>query len=498
MIKRLAPLCGIALILAFGGCKTAPPDRPTDLPMTDAAQPLQDASTKPETPEVEAPEMPEAPSAPHARPLRVAASVSSFLPLAKPSRPGPAVEPVSDSDVLRAKRALARAKEADADYYEPQTYRLAQREYDLAMAFRDEDPDRCRGLLSSAIEAADKAFEASVRKAAVVLQNRIETMDARLRELDADKFMPDDYWATAEGRQEVAELYAEGKGDLLAAREAAYATLKDQTSLHDALSERIRWIEILKRDTNTYLDAAEVAEAHEWAAEELAETNRLYLLGVEAFQSYWLDESEEYFGAAREAARDAARLAQERKAQTEAAQKAEAEELMKKVMASLEAASKLTVVTEEGTVILPEDWSGEEFIEALEEEEDSTDDSSALPIGGRTVVLGDFRDENLLEQAKELWKSGLEEKAKGNYEKAIEYFNQSQKFVEAYRTQAVKAVYTVRLIPDRRDCLWRIAEYDFVYGNPYFWPKIWRRNRKLVQNPDLIQPGWLLIIPPDE
>jgi len=54
----------------------------------------------------------------------------------------------------------------------------------------------------------------------------------------------------------------------------------------------------------------------------------------------------------------------------------------------------------------------------------------------------------------------------------------------------------VRLIPERRDCLWRIAEYDFIYGNPYLWPKIWRRNRKLIQHPDLIYPGWKLVIPP--
>ncbi len=407
-------------------------------------------------------------------------------------------DPVSDGDVLRAKRALARAKEADADYYEPQTYRLAQRDYDVAMVLREEDPDRCRLLLASTVKKADEAFRGSVKKAAALLLNRMETMDVRLRELDADKFLPDEYWATAEMRQRTGELYADGEGDLLAAREEAYVTLKSQAALHDTLSERIRWVEILKRDTNTYLDDAEAAEAHEWAEEELAETNRLYLLGVEAFQNYWLDESEEYFGAAREAAKDAARLARERKARTEAAQKAEAEELMRQVMKELESASKLTVVTEGGAVINPQEWSGEEFLKEAEEEEESSDDSSALPIGTTTVVLGDFKDENLLEQAKELWKKGLLENKNGNYEKAVEYFNLSKKYVEAYKTQAVKAVYTVRLIPERRDCLWRIAEYDFVYGNPYLWPMIWRRNRKLVQNPDLIQPGWLLIIPPDE
>jgi nucleoid-associated protein YgaU len=60
----------------------------------------------------------------------------------------------------------------------------------------------------------------------------------------------------------------------------------------------------------------------------------------------------------------------------------------------------------------------------------------------------------------------------------------------------VDKFYTVRLIPERRDSLWRISEYQEIYGDPLAWPRIWRRNRKLVQNPDLIYPGWKLIIPP--
>ena len=81
--------------------------------------------------------------------------------------------------------------------------------------------------------------------------------------------------------------------------------------------------------------------------------------------------------------------------------------------------------------------------------------------------------------------------------KAQDYFNEALRYIEIYKSYAVKGVYTVRLIPDRRDCLWRIAEYHDIYGDPYLWPKIWRRNRKLIQNPDLIYPGWQLVIPPE-
>ncbi len=60
------------------------------------------------------------------------------------------------------------------------------------------------------------------------------------------------------------------------------------------------------------------------------------------------------------------------------------------------------------------------------------------------------------------------------------------------------ATYKVRLIPQRRDCLWRIAEYAFIYNNPYKWPVLYKANKatfKDPSNPDLIFPGQILVIP---
>lgn len=58
--------------------------------------------------------------------------------------------------------------------------------------------------------------------------------------------------------------------------------------------------------------------------------------------------------------------------------------------------------------------------------------------------------------------------------------------------------YTVRLIPERRDCLWRIAEYPFVYGDPWQWRMLYDANKTIFENPndpDLILPGQVLEIP---
>jgi nucleoid-associated protein YgaU len=61
--------------------------------------------------------------------------------------------------------------------------------------------------------------------------------------------------------------------------------------------------------------------------------------------------------------------------------------------------------------------------------------------------------------------------------------------------------YRVRLIPERRDCFWRIAEYDFVYGDPFKWRILYEANKselKYPDNPDLIFPGQIFVIPEQE
>ncbi len=63
------------------------------------------------------------------------------------------------------------------------------------------------------------------------------------------------------------------------------------------------------------------------------------------------------------------------------------------------------------------------------------------------------------------------------------------------RYYMIKTTYKVRLIPERRDCLWRIAEYDYIYGNPWKWPVIFKANKNQITNPDLIYPGQVFEIP---
>jgi nucleoid-associated protein YgaU len=275
------------------------------------------------------------------------------------------------------------------------------------------------------------------------------------------------------------------------------------TDLGNRLETQLASVRSLKYETEQLMKQAESEELYQYAPEQKGKVTSLYLKGVDSFQGYRLDDAEENFGAAREAARDTIRIAREARDGSQAEQKKKAEAMQEQVMKALVNASGLTVVTEDGTVIKPQNWKEEDFLKEIDrmmQEEQNKPaagpQSMAVPVDQSTVVLADDTTVNLLQQARDLWVQGLREKQAGNYGKALDYFNEAQRYIDIYKSYAVKGVYTVRLIPDRRDCLWRIAEYKDIYGDPYKWPNIWRRNRKLIQNPDLIYPGWQLVIPP--
>ena len=63
------------------------------------------------------------------------------------------------------------------------------------------------------------------------------------------------------------------------------------------------------------------------------------------------------------------------------------------------------------------------------------------------------------------------------------------------------AAYVVRALPGNADCLWNIAGYDFIYGEPWDWQRIYSANRDSMpqkDNPNLIHPGMVLKIPERE
>lgn len=79
--------------------------------------------------------------------------------------------------------------------------------------------------------------------------------------------------------------------------------------------------------------------------------------------------------------------------------------------------------------------------------------------------------------------------------RAIEDSKSALEMAKNSRKGSAADSYTVRLIPERRDCLWRIAEYSEIYNDPFQWPKIYSANKDQIKDPDLIYPGQVFQIP---
>jgi len=60
---------------------------------------------------------------------------------------------------------------------------------------------------------------------------------------------------------------------------------------------------------------------------------------------------------------------------------------------------------------------------------------------------------------------------------------------------AKKAVTSVLHTVIKGECLWRIAEYATIYGDPFLWPLIYSANRDQIKDPDLIFPGQVFSVP---
>ncbi len=450
------------------------------------------------------------PSVPPAKQAAVEEAPAQEAPQAEEpaqAEPTPAVEPVSDEpvsdeEVKAARAAIDEAREWGGDSYAADTMKKARGALDAGLEQRAADPAASRASLAAARVLAGEASRISAELLAEDLKRRMAAAVGKLRGMEADEFVPDDLAPALEAVAAAEKAFADG--DYSRGRTMAYATLRDLAEISSRLDERLRWVAILKRDTEQAMADAERIEAVRWIPDERIEVNRLYLAGLEALRDHRLDQAEAGLREARDAARSLVAEAGRRRSEANASAKARSDELMEQVMRDLEEASTFTAVSEDGAVILPEEWNGEEVLKELEAGTPETGSpadaplSKALPAEGGTVVMGEISGEDLLKQAKELWKLGIEARNAGEYESSLRFFAEASRAVEAYKQQVVKGLYEVRLILKKRDSLWRIAEYNFVYSDPWLWPLIWVRNKDLVEDPDLIEPGMKLVIPPEE
>ena len=476
-MRFLAALVSVILILGLIGCKSTPEPEPQ------------------EEPSLEEPAEPEA------------------QPEPEPEPEPELTAPVTQEEIENARSAVQRANAMGANRYFPPDYRALVTDLNDSVAMADSDPERARAALKAVIDDANELYNRTLDARHAEYVDRIGRSDAALLAIEADQFAPGLYRATRTGAAEAEAAFV--AGNLAVAQTRADETLAAQSRLYHNLSENIRYVSILKRDTENYLGDAEDNEAFLYAPVELEAANNLYLDGVAAYRDYRLEDSAGILTDAKRQAVLAARTAAIRGRQSET------DRLMAETQRRIEEASELQTLDAEGTVVEPRPWDGNSYLNqnplvdhssdvgeiemeepelrnldapAPEEEEGIPEDVPIMDEG--TQVNADEQVTDYLEFAQTLWEKGVSSRNAGQFDLAQDYFRQAQAYIDIYEANAVSKTYTVVWRQTATDCLWRIADMGDIFDNPFMWPKIWRANRRLIQNPDLIYPGQVLVIPP--
>lgn len=451
-----ARITALLMVLALASCATQPkPPAPSPVPTVEP------------TPEPTPSPTPEPTPQPTATP--------------EPT-PAPTPAPLTDADFQQAQDAIAEAEAVEADKYAPNPLNQARDELNKARSQGTSDPDQARVSLNASITDAHIARDAAKKARTQALVDKLDQAVAEWKALQPDRWIPDEAApVTAHADTARAALLDDyDKGLPL-----AMASLTELAAAKTKLSDRLTTVQDLRVKAQTALDEADQADAYVWVPDLVQGANDAFFQGTGAWKGYRLDAAEEAWSTALFQAQSATAQAKT------AAERKRTEQLMLDTMNKLQGASGKTVVDPNDNIIPPQPWNGQEELKKL----DQKPLSMAIPQNG-TVVMADKQRVTYLDEAKALWVQGVKAYNDGDLTLANESFLQSQKLIDTYLAMAVDKIYTVRLIPDHRDSLWRIAEYKDIFGTPWDWPKIWKRNQKLIQNPDLIYPGWQLIIPP--
>jgi hypothetical protein len=201
------------------------------------------------------------------------------------------VGPITDVEISDARNALARAKEVDADFYDPDNYDAARQLLDEGIDVRVTDPATARIRLADSKEKADLAFTNSVSRAGQDMMARMEAARKKLLEIEADKFQPEEYQAATAGIDQAETLLS--SNDYSGARARAYQALKDMTDLRNRLETRLVNVRTLKYNAEQLMKQAEDGELYSLAPGQREKVTALYLKGLDAWQGYRLDDAEE-------------------------------------------------------------------------------------------------------------------------------------------------------------------------------------------------------------
>jgi hypothetical protein len=385
---------------------------------------------------------------------------------------------LSDADFEEAQVLIERAREALAETYDPDNLNSAIKQLELAYSLRETEKKKAKAALEASKDFANKAYYNSYKARSLEKKDAVDALFEQADSLGADKLVVDDYNTARQFYDEAGSAFS---------KEDYVSSYMKYTDCEDFLSDVIKKARLARKEFEDRIDyvkglitEADELGAREYASEEFEMANKYLESAIVEYADFKFDDANRSLV---DAEKYALLAIDKTRAALKELKRLEALKAIREAGKTIEDASKTDVYDSEGDKV---DVGNYEF------EFDPDEEGSDMGQAPDTSISS---YEELFNKAVEYIDKAKEAYQNEEYELAIKYADLARRIAESYKGSGIKTTYTVRLIPNRRDCLWRISEYDYIYRDPYLWPRIWKANKKQIFNPDLIYPGQKFVIP---
>jgi nucleoid-associated protein YgaU len=418
-------------------------------------------------------------------------------------------DPIPMEEMGIAKVAIARAETVKSEKYSPKNFEDAQKA--LLDVHGLVENGKMSDAKEKAIEAkrlADAAYDESAPKLAQDTRGEAEAAIRAAEEANAEQFATDEL-AASKASLVQGDKYYEAKDYL-----SSYHLFEEsREKAKRALTTSEAQVEVMKRElaeVDETIAAAERAGAAQNAPDTLKKAKDAAGHARGDLENKKLKSAYTNLQAAKAASKEALASAQKESARQKLAQaekdvagaearlsdlkgRASDPETAKALEASEEAQQSLKTADDNMTAAKEALRAAREANknQAYGEVVTQSDEASRL-----AKIINDSLPETevLLAQARD--RAGLENKRPAGTEGTEGTEGTGREGSNEEDSKEGWKTYKVRLIPENRDCLWKIAGYKKIYNNPRLWPKIYRANKGKIKNPDLIYPGQVFKIPP--
>jgi nucleoid-associated protein YgaU len=392
-------------------------------------------------------------------------------------------EKISETVFKEVEDLLAKAKEALADIYDKENFLNAKKNLNDAKNLNETDPDKAAELLDLARKQAEDAYHNAYKARALEKKQEADRLISDLKAGGIEVSNKEEFDNAMNPYNEGTTFFDE---ENYPSSYAKYAESVDKLKELSAVQKKMRQESESKiKYIQSLIRKAEKLGAATYAADELGSAKDNLNNGIQQYKDFSFDDSK---ASLEQAEKDAiAAIDKTNKALAEK-KRLEALKAIRKAGKSLErAAGKETLKNGKAQKSLDYKFEFEEDVE-INEGNAPKNESSV-----EEMSLSSYQ--KILERAVDYIEKAKEAYHKADYDMAIKYAEIAQRIADSYSGVGIKTYYTVKLNPQRRDCLWRISEYAYIYNNPFYWPMIWKTNKEDILNPDLIFPGQTFAIP---